>query len=98
MIVHEDELLSFFFRHSTPLRSLLICVVGVYAADNGGKCSWGSALQRVGVLPLTEFAYDGLILYNKCHDAHSWLGHDAAEIREVLSTSGGSIAEELLPA
>ena len=47
------------------------------------------------VLPLTEFAYDGLILHNKGHDAHSWPGHDAAEIREVFLTSGGSIAEEL---
>ena len=47
------------------------------------------------MLPLTEFAYDGLKLYNRCHDAHSWSGHDAAEIREVFSTSGGSIAEEL---
>ena len=49
----------------------------------------------MGVLPLTVFAYDGLILYNKGHDAHSWPGHDAAEIREVFSTSGGSIAEGL---
>ena len=35
MIVHKDELFSFFFKHSTPLRSLLICVVGVYAGYKG---------------------------------------------------------------
>lgn len=49
----------------------------------------------MGLLPLTEFPYDGLILYNRFHHAHSLPGQDADEILEDLVCGGGLIADEL---
>ncbi len=37
--------------------------MGLYAEKKDDQSSWGSALQRMNVLPLIEFPNDGLILY-----------------------------------